>query len=285
MAVNATLRKLWLDVLSYFTKLVQLNGLFRRSRWPRTLRRGSGAVCLLGLRVQISPAAVMSVYCECRMFSGTRFCDGPIPRPEESYWVWCVWVWSQNLNYEEDWAHEDCQVMKQNGLYIYLLGLIGVSDHRAYIVRRVNYHSLPAQNQISASQISLLLQLDLSRLSSGQSHENFEISHAYTSMGLCTHQSARNCNSKKLVIGLSGFHVSSSCLSEVYSVPQVASVLVWTAVTDSFLCYLMTFLQPQFSCIASKGVWNSHECVLQIVTEISCLIVSTLTNKWDLCAF
>jgi len=25
---------------------------------------------------------------------GRGLCDRLIPRPEESYWVWCVWVWS-----------------------------------------------------------------------------------------------------------------------------------------------------------------------------------------------
>jgi hypothetical protein len=28
-------------------------------------------------------------------------CDGTITRPEESYWVWCVLVWSRNLKNEE----------------------------------------------------------------------------------------------------------------------------------------------------------------------------------------
>jgi hypothetical protein len=36
----------------------------------------------------------MSVCCECCVLSGRVLCDGPIPRPEESYRVWCVWVWS-----------------------------------------------------------------------------------------------------------------------------------------------------------------------------------------------
>jgi hypothetical protein len=36
-----------------------------RSRWPRCLRRESGAVRLLGLRVRISPGTWMSVSCEC----------------------------------------------------------------------------------------------------------------------------------------------------------------------------------------------------------------------------
>jgi hypothetical protein len=31
-----------------------------------------------------------SVSCECCVLSGRGVCDGPITRPEEAYWVWCV---------------------------------------------------------------------------------------------------------------------------------------------------------------------------------------------------
>ena len=34
--------------------------------------------------------AWMSVCCECCVFSGRGLCDGPIPRPDDSYWVCCV---------------------------------------------------------------------------------------------------------------------------------------------------------------------------------------------------
>jgi hypothetical protein len=33
----------------------------------------------------------MSVSCECRVMSGRGLCDEPIPRPEESYRLWCVY--------------------------------------------------------------------------------------------------------------------------------------------------------------------------------------------------
>ena len=59
--------------------------------------RSEAWVCgrsLAGMRVRIPPGAWMSVSCECCVLSGRGLCDGPIPRPEESYWVWCVWVWS-----------------------------------------------------------------------------------------------------------------------------------------------------------------------------------------------
>jgi hypothetical protein len=61
-----------------------------QSQWPRGLRRGSAPDRLLGLRVRIPPVTWMSVSCECCVFSGRGLCDGPIPRPEESYRLWCV---------------------------------------------------------------------------------------------------------------------------------------------------------------------------------------------------
>ena len=74
---------------------------YSRSQWPRGLRRGSAAARLLGLRVRIPPEEWMSVCCDCCGLSGRGLCDGLITRPEESYRLWCVWVWSWILdNYE-----------------------------------------------------------------------------------------------------------------------------------------------------------------------------------------
>jgi hypothetical protein len=39
----------------------------------------------------------MSVCCECCVLSGRGLCNELVPRPEESYRVWCVWVWSWSL--------------------------------------------------------------------------------------------------------------------------------------------------------------------------------------------
>jgi hypothetical protein len=36
------------------------------------------------------PGAWMSVSCECCVLSGRGLCDGLVPRPEESYRLWCV---------------------------------------------------------------------------------------------------------------------------------------------------------------------------------------------------
>ena len=75
------------------------------SRWPLFLRRGSAAARLLGLWVRIPPGASMPVSCECCVLSGRGLCVGLITRPEESYRLWCVWVWSWNLDNEEALAY------------------------------------------------------------------------------------------------------------------------------------------------------------------------------------
>jgi hypothetical protein len=65
-----------------------------RSQLPRGLRRKSAAAHLLGSWVRTPPGAWMFV-------SGTMFilsgllCDGPIPRPEESYRLCCVFECDQ----------------------------------------------------------------------------------------------------------------------------------------------------------------------------------------------
>jgi hypothetical protein len=52
-----------------------------RSRWPHDLRRRSA-----GIAVRISTETWMSVSSECCV-SGKGLCDGPIPRPKNSYRV------------------------------------------------------------------------------------------------------------------------------------------------------------------------------------------------------
>jgi hypothetical protein len=43
----------------------------------------------------------MFVCCECCVLSGRGLCDGLITRPENSYRLWRVVVWSRNLENEE----------------------------------------------------------------------------------------------------------------------------------------------------------------------------------------
>ena len=71
-----------------------------RSLWPRGLKRGSVAACLLGLRVRIPSEQWLYIFCECRVL-GRVLCDRPITHPEEFNGVRCVCVWSWNVNNEE----------------------------------------------------------------------------------------------------------------------------------------------------------------------------------------
>jgi hypothetical protein len=61
-----------------------------RSQWPRGLRCRSVAQRLLGSWVRIPVGAWMFVSCTVFVLSGRGLCNGPIPRPEESYRLWCV---------------------------------------------------------------------------------------------------------------------------------------------------------------------------------------------------
>jgi hypothetical protein len=63
---------------------------FCRSQWPRCLRRWSAAERFIGSWVRIPPGAWMFVSCTVFLSSGRGLCDGPIPRPDESYPMWCV---------------------------------------------------------------------------------------------------------------------------------------------------------------------------------------------------
>jgi hypothetical protein len=49
--------------------------------------------------------AWMSVSCECWVVSDRCLCDGPIPRPEESYRLWFDTVWSRNIKNTAVLAH------------------------------------------------------------------------------------------------------------------------------------------------------------------------------------
>ena len=71
-------------------------------QWPRVLRCGGfAAAYLLSLRVRIPPGAWMSGFCDRCVFSSIARCVGLIIRPEESYRVWCVWVWTWSLDNEK----------------------------------------------------------------------------------------------------------------------------------------------------------------------------------------
>jgi hypothetical protein len=68
---------------------------YRRSEWPRGLRRRSVAARLLRLWVWIPPGclSVLSV-----VLSGRGLCDELMTRPEKSYRLWCVVVFDQETS-------------------------------------------------------------------------------------------------------------------------------------------------------------------------------------------
>ena len=65
--------------------------IWRRSQWPRGLRRWSAAACLLRSWVRIPTGAWMFV-CECCVLSGRGLFEELFTRPEMSYRLWCVVV-------------------------------------------------------------------------------------------------------------------------------------------------------------------------------------------------
>ena len=91
----------------------------RRSQCPRVLRRRSAAARLIRLWVRIPPGTWMFVCCECCVLSGRGLCDELITRPEESYRMWWVVVWSRNLVNEEAMAHWGA-VVPDKKMYIYI---------------------------------------------------------------------------------------------------------------------------------------------------------------------
>ena len=77
-----------------------------QSQWPSGLSRTSSAARLLGRLVRIPPGSRISVCCEYCVLWGRGVCLGLITRPDESYWVWGVWVWWSSLDNEDAPAHK-----------------------------------------------------------------------------------------------------------------------------------------------------------------------------------
>jgi hypothetical protein len=104
--------------------------LARRWRWPQSLRRGSSAAAFVGLRVRIPQGECLYASFEWCVLSGRGLCDGLITRPEEPYRVWCVWVWSRNLDNEEPLGF--CARKKNINLKIMARKLIFEKYNRVY---------------------------------------------------------------------------------------------------------------------------------------------------------
>jgi hypothetical protein len=72
---------------------------------PRDLRRRSALTRWPGLWPWILPITWVSASCGCWVLSGRVPYIGLITRPEESYWVRCVWTWSWRLDTEKALGH------------------------------------------------------------------------------------------------------------------------------------------------------------------------------------
>jgi hypothetical protein len=72
------------------------------TQWPSGLRRRSTAERLLGSWIRIPPGGMDVCLFWVFVLSGRGLCDGPIPRPEESYWLWCVYECDQVKNKQLD---------------------------------------------------------------------------------------------------------------------------------------------------------------------------------------
>jgi hypothetical protein len=100
-----------------YYEFYRLTVLLCRSQWPRGLRRRSAAARLLRSSVRIPPGAWMFVCCDCCdgcVWSGRGLWDETITRPEESYRMWCLVVWSRNLKNEESMTHVGSQRHREN---------------------------------------------------------------------------------------------------------------------------------------------------------------------------
>jgi len=71
--------------------------------------------------------------CEGCVLSVRGLCDGLITRPEESYPVWCVSVWSWSLDKEEVLVHKGLCAIRGGGNIQWPYSLILYSAHRLHI--------------------------------------------------------------------------------------------------------------------------------------------------------
>ena len=88
-----------------------------QSKWPRGLRPGNKASRLLGFRFRILPRAWMCLWW------ALLSCRGPcfrlITRPEESYRVWYVWVWSKTSTMRSFWPIGGRRVVAKKSIYVF----------------------------------------------------------------------------------------------------------------------------------------------------------------------
>ena len=68
------------------------------------------------------------VCCECLVLSGRGLCDELITRPEESYRLWCVVVWSRNIK-------NRCYIYIYIYIYIYDISSLRVNDLNSCLLK------------------------------------------------------------------------------------------------------------------------------------------------------
>ena len=89
---NFLLQEICIKILEMENILRYIKEMSIPPQWSTGLRRWSTTDRLMGLRIRIPLGAFMSVSCECCVLSGRGLSNGPIPRSEESYRLWCVIV-------------------------------------------------------------------------------------------------------------------------------------------------------------------------------------------------
>jgi hypothetical protein len=83
---------------------LQSSAVSRRFQWPCGVTRGCAA-SLACWDWGFESTGGRDVCLECCVLSGS-LCNGLITRPEASYRVWCVWVWSWSLGIAEALSHQ-----------------------------------------------------------------------------------------------------------------------------------------------------------------------------------
>jgi len=92
--------------------------IWRRSQWPRGLRRRSAAPRLLISWFRKPPGAWMFVCCDFCALSGRGLCDGLITRPDESYRLWCVVVCDlESWCMRRPWPTRGCRAKSQHFIW------------------------------------------------------------------------------------------------------------------------------------------------------------------------
>ena len=112
-----------LEAIQRFLNLI--SSLYRacRSQWPCGLRRRPAAARLLRLWVRTPPGAWMTVCCESCVLSGRGLCNGLITRPEESYRLWCVVVWSTISWMRRPWPALGRRAKTQNTVHTLIINI------------------------------------------------------------------------------------------------------------------------------------------------------------------